>query len=211
MKRRGIPVTLLLLALACVIPASAQEADSTAPVVVDGDTLFMVRGVSAFPAERRAIEIAGRIRDFAADRSLPVDSLKVEDAALGTKVVAAGRTLFAVVDADAGLEGVSRQVLAEVYRQRTMQAVARYRADRDPGMLWSAVASAVGATLLLVLGLILLSRLWRRLHAALPNSTLVELQGGHNDFPRDLGAYWRAIDTFVSGLAGAKAGQPPVP
>ncbi len=167
MKRRGIPVTLLLLVLACVAPASAQEADSTAPVVVDGDTLFMVRGVSAYPAERRALEIAGRIRDFASDRSLPVDSLQVQDGPLGTKVIAAGRTLFAVVDADAGLEGVSRQVLAEVYRQRAMQAVGRYRADRDPSMLWSAIGSAVGATLLLVFGLIVLSRIWRRLHAAL--------------------------------------------
>ncbi len=167
MKRRGIPVTLLLLVLACVAPASAQEADSTAPVVVDGDTLFMVRGVSAYPAERRALEIAGRIRDFASDRSLPVDSLQVQDGPLGTKVTAAGRTLFAVVDADAGLEGVSRQVLAEVYRQRAMQAVGRYRADRDPSMLWSAIGSAVGATLLLVFGLIVLSRIWRRLHAAL--------------------------------------------
>ncbi len=167
MKRRGIPVTLLLLVLACVAPASAQEADSTAPVVVDGDTLFMVRGVSAYPAERRALEIAGRIRDFASDRSLQVDSLQVQDGPLGTKVTAAGRTLFAVVDADAGLEGVSRQVLAEVYRQRAMQAVGRYRADRDPSMLWSAIGSAVGATLLMVFGLIVLSRIWRRLHAAL--------------------------------------------
>ena len=99
MKRRGIPVTLLVLALARAAPASAQEADSTAPVVVDGDTLFMVRGVSAFPAERRAVEIAGRIRDFAADRSLPVDSLRIEDTPLGTRVTASGRTLFAVMDA----------------------------------------------------------------------------------------------------------------
>jgi small-conductance mechanosensitive channel len=168
MKRRGVPVTLLLLALACAAftPAAGQEADSTAPVVVDGDTLFMVRGVSAFPAERRAAAIAGRIRDFASDRSLPVDSLRVEDSPIGTKVVAAGRTVFGLVDADAELEGVSRQVLAEIYRLRTADAVRRYRADRDPGMLWGAVARALVATLGLVLGLMLATKIMRRLRGA---------------------------------------------
>jgi small-conductance mechanosensitive channel len=157
----------LALSVLAYTSAPAQEADSTAPVVIDGDTVFQVRGISAFPAARRAAEITGRIVAFASDRSLPVDSLKVEDSPLGTKVVAGGRTVFAVVDADAQLEGISRQVLAEVYRQRTMQAVRQYRADRDPGMLWRAVASALGATVVLVLGLVVLSRLWRRVHAAL--------------------------------------------
>ena len=166
-KRLGIPAVLLLLMLIGTAHAAAQDADSTAPVVLDGDTLFRVRGVSAFPAGRRATEIAGRIAEFASDRSLPPDSLKVEDGPLGAKVVAAGRMLFAVVDADSELEGISRQVLAEIYRQRTMQAVRQYRADRDPGMLSTAVATALGATLVLVCGLIILSRLWCRLHAAL--------------------------------------------
>jgi small-conductance mechanosensitive channel len=160
-------VLALALSVLAYTPALAQEADSTAPVVIDGDTVFRVRGISAFPAARRATEIAGRINEFASDRSLSEDSLRIEDAPLGTKVVAAGRTVFAIVDADAELEGVSRQVLAEVYRQRVVQAVRQYRADRDPGMLWSAVARALGATLALVVGLIILNKLWRRLHAAL--------------------------------------------
>src|SRR6185436_18148648 len=49
----------------------------TAPVMVDGVTLFRVRGVSSYPAERRAAEIAKRIADVAGDRAIPVDSLKL--------------------------------------------------------------------------------------------------------------------------------------
>jgi fermentation-respiration switch protein FrsA (DUF1100 family) len=45
----------------------------------------------------------------------------------------------------------------------------------------------------------------RRLHKALPNSTLVELAGSHNDFPRDLAPYWAAIDAFVAMAAAPSA------
>lgn len=38
----------------------------------------------------------------------------------------------------------------------------------------------------------------RALHALAPGSRLVELDGGHNDFPRDLDAYWSAIDAFLN-------------
>ncbi len=43
----------------------------------------------------------------------------------------------------------------------------------------------------------------RRLHRLLKNSTLVELEGHHNDFPVDEAAYWAAIDRFLAdhGLA----------
>ena len=61
--------------------AAAESAveQPTAPVVVDGVTLFRVRGVSSSPPERRAAEIAKRITDVASNRAIPVDSLKVLD------------------------------------------------------------------------------------------------------------------------------------
>jgi small-conductance mechanosensitive channel len=178
---------LLALALASSLLTSttalAQAPDSTAPVVLDGDTLFQVRGVSAYPAARRAADIADRLAAFAADRSLAADSLVVEDTELGSKVTAAGRSLFVVVDADAELEGISRQVLARAYRQRAVEAVERYRRDREPAVLWGAAANALGATLLLVIGFWLGRRLlrWvraameRRLHARMPDVSFREI------------------------------------
>lgn len=40
----------------------------------------------------------------------------------------------------------------------------------------------------------------RSLAALCPRSTYVELPGGHNDFPRDEGAYWEAIGKFLAGV-----------
>ena len=95
--------------------------------VIDGDTLFNVRGISSFPADRRAERIADAIRKLAADRTVSVESLRVEETALGSVLTAAGTRLAAVVDADAELEGVSRGILAEAYRQRIAEAVMEYR------------------------------------------------------------------------------------
>src|SRR5690349_10042745 len=70
--------------------AAAESAveQPTAPVVVDGVTLFRVRGVSSYPPERRAAEIAKRITDVAANRAIPVDSLKVQETPAATLIVA---------------------------------------------------------------------------------------------------------------------------
>jgi hypothetical protein len=61
-----LAVSLLapLLCSAQTKEAAPEElaAVSLAPVTLDGETLFMVRGVSAFPAEKRAAAIADRIR-----------------------------------------------------------------------------------------------------------------------------------------------------
>ncbi len=67
---------LLLLLLGLLAPAApgALAADApaiaTAPVIIDGVTLFRVRGVSAFPADERAEVIADRIRAVAADSGI---------------------------------------------------------------------------------------------------------------------------------------------
>src|SRR5262249_10211439 len=48
----------------------------SAPVVIDGTTLFRVRGTSVFPAEKRAAAIASRISALAADRAVPVEAVR---------------------------------------------------------------------------------------------------------------------------------------
>ncbi len=151
----------ILAALFCSIAAAAQDtssvqpappsAESTvqplAPVIVDGVELFRVRGVPAFPAERRAAEIAAAIRSFASDRRIPVDSLRTHDVPMGTWIVAGSRRLFGIVDADAELAGLSRSVLAEVTLRRVAEAVVAYRHDREPGYLWRHVAYGLAATI----------------------------------------------------------------
>src|SRR5262245_49310251 len=80
--RRACEFLVLALTLLTAIPAVGQSTTSrdpvstapaaagrteTAPVVVDGETLFHVGGISAFPATQRAAAIAARIREVAAD------------------------------------------------------------------------------------------------------------------------------------------------
>ena len=134
--------------------ARAVEADQpTAPVVIDGITLFNVRGVSAYPAEQRAAAISDRIAAAAKDPSLSTDSVVVRETPLASAVNAAETPLFRVVDADAQLEGVGRQVLAAAYREQVVAAIERYRHDRQPAVLGRNLGKAALATLGLLVGL----------------------------------------------------------
>ena len=141
----------------------------TAPVMVDGVALFRVRGISSYPPERRAAEIAKRIADVAADRAIPVDSLKLQDTPTATLVVASGRRLFGVLDADAELEGLSRQILAQAYMSRVAETMTAYRRDREPSALWVDLGRAAVATfaflLLVALDRVTLKRVRAAVHA----------------------------------------------
>ena len=141
----------------------------TAPVMVDGVTLFRVRGISSYPAERRAADISKRIADVAADRAIPVDSLKLQDTPTATLVVASGQRLFGVLDADAEIEGLSRQILARSYLTRVAEAVTAFRRDREPSALWVDLARAAIATVaflvLVALDRVTLKRVRAAVHA----------------------------------------------
>ena len=134
-------------------PAAEVAGQATAPVVIDGVELFRVRGVTAFPAAQRAREITDRLRAFADNRAIPPESLTVREAPEGTYVDGGGRPLFAVLDADASLEGVSRQILAEVYRTRVIAAVQAFRHAREPAVVSQNALWALVATMLLIVGL----------------------------------------------------------
>jgi len=144
-----------------------REAVETAPVLVDGETLFRVRGISARPAGVRADAIAGRIRDLARDPSLPLEELVVRSADARSEIVAGSRLLMSVSDADAALEGVDRTAVAETYADRIRQAVETYRRDRSTRHLTRAIAYALVASLLFALALWLLRLFFRWLVAHL--------------------------------------------
>ena len=138
----------------------------TAPVTVDGVTLFRVRGISSYPAERRAAEIANRIADVAGDRTIPVDSLTVQDTPTASIVVAKGQRLFGVLDADAELEGLTRQLVAQAYRDRVAEAITEFRRDREASTLWKDFYRTAIATVAFLLLVELDRRTLRRVRAA---------------------------------------------
>jgi hypothetical protein len=164
------------LAATPAAPTSAATDGSTSPttsdvettpeylraaVTLDGRVLFYVRGISSYPATRRAREISEKIRKIAADPSITPDSLHALEGAEHTNIVTGDRTILTVYNVDAELEGVSRQIMAGVARVKIAEAMTAYRSDRSPRVLLVNTGYALGATLVLVLLLLALRRLFR--------------------------------------------------
>src|SRR5512146_2229185 len=78
--------------------ASAEAEFVTAPVEIDGQVLFRVRGSSSYPAEQRAAAIEDRIEAAAADTSIRSDMLRIVDADNVTTIYADDRLLMIVAD-----------------------------------------------------------------------------------------------------------------
>ena len=141
----------------------AEVAQVTAPIVLDGETLFRVRGTVTFPAEERARRIAERIEDVARTASIAPEAVQ---AVAGDEVVnlAAGdRFLLVVTDADARLEGIDRRLLARTYVDRIQGGLRAYRHAREPKVLLRGAQRAILATVLLLAALLGLWWAFRRL------------------------------------------------
>jgi len=146
---------------------AAAEGTPTAPVVVDGATLFRVTGISAFPAEKRAAAIADRIRAAAENRQNSPTTLRVQEVPLGTQILLGDQPVMIVIDEDANLEHVGRPVLAQAYTVRIGEAITDFRRDRDPKLLLRRGVYAAVAVLGLLLGLWIGHRMMRRVRSAL--------------------------------------------
>ena len=160
---KGNPVWLGL-ALALLFPgflfaqSSGDDAASSgivmdiAPVVVDGRELFRVRGIKAYPAQRRAGEIAGRIEAFAANADLDVGVLRLEETQDGTEIHGPDGPIGKIFDFDAQIQGVAlnRQLMAETVLLRIREAITEYRDDRHADVLLVKLGYAIALTLLLV-------------------------------------------------------------
>jgi small-conductance mechanosensitive channel len=146
-------------------PASAD--DLSAPVEIDGTTLFQVRGTSSLPAERRADQIRARIEAVAADLSVSVDSLHASVSDSATRIFAGDHPLLAVTDADAALEQVSQAELATADLIGIREAILEYRAARTPGALRRATVNTVVATFVFAVVLGSLIWFWRTIDALL--------------------------------------------
>ena len=133
-----LQAALLTAVVACLAPSAlaqnGQASDTVAvvqaPVIVDGVTLFSLRGITAFPAERRAREIAANIRRIANDPSVDPSSVTIQDQPNNTEILVHGERLMRVFDEDAALESVDRRTLAEGIRGRQARTWFHY----DPGI-----------------------------------------------------------------------------
>jgi len=162
------------------VPETSQEAAGDvhlAPVVIDGETLFSVRGVTAYPAERRAREITDRILAIAANKNIDARSLTLDDQPGITWILAGGQRVMGVLDEDAAIEQISRKRLGEVYRTRIGEAIAAHRRDRQPGVLWFHALYTLGATLALLIVAYVCRRIVTHLRVSLEQRYHARIQG----------------------------------
>ncbi len=148
-----------------------------APVVLDGKTLLLVRGVSAFPAERRAREIAARIEALAADPGFDPANLKISELPEAAVISAGDQRLVMIFEADAVLESVDRGILAEAYLQRIREAIAEYRQIRTTRALTYSALYIAAATIAFAVFIWLGRRAERRLDAVLERRLRARIEG----------------------------------
>jgi small-conductance mechanosensitive channel len=170
--RRQVGIVGLLLAVLALPVLSAAEIDknrpsgpgaepnvATAPVVLDGKTLFLVRGIAGYPAERRAKEISERIRAIALDNTIPLQALHLIETDEASIIRTDDLWVFAVTDGDALIEGVERDkrpTLAKLYLSNVVEAIKAHRQSRSPQELLNNTLYALGATVLFVVVLLVL-------------------------------------------------------
>lgn len=189
-------------------PATQDEAialgdELSAPVVVDGVTLFKVRGVSSYPAEKRAKAIADRIVALADDPRFTKESLRIDDSEPSQSKVLAGNTLVvSVLNADARQEGVDRITLARSFVFRIGEAVDSWRQDRSPTTLIRNGAFALAASVALVAVLWGGARLFRRLRGTLERRLQKRIQDVQFQGFRIFGAHqiWALLTSILSLL-----------
>jgi hypothetical protein len=194
----GLFVFIVLLAPVDAAQAASNEIEGNfneAPVIVDGVTLFQVRGISAFPAEKRASQIAERIRSIAANSSIPADSIKVANLDRGSRITAGEQVLLIVFDEDALLEQIDRYTLADVYARRISEAIQHYRFDRTAKFLLKSILYMLAASIALVVFLWGARTVSRRIDGVLNTHLKTKLEGIETQSFRLLSAthLWRVL------------------
>jgi small-conductance mechanosensitive channel len=140
-----------------------EAAEISAPVTIDGVVLFQVRGIRSYPAERRAEEILNRIVGLAKDPAVRSDSIVVAESDEGTEILYGSRRVMTVLDADAALEGLQRQMVAKAFAVKIGEALERYRRDRNPENLRRGAIHAALATAAFVAALFIALWILRRI------------------------------------------------
>ena len=151
------------------IPAhSDSTSQAGSPVLLGGREIFRVQaGIKAHSAEDRAKATSDRLLRLAKDRFASVDSILVSDTDISADVALGDRILFSVFDVDAVAANRDRLTLARERAAATRAAIKEYRTRHSAKTILMGVIWAVVATVALFAVLALLSRLLRKVIAAI--------------------------------------------
>jgi len=142
-------LVFIVFAAPCAFPAAdpVQQHMDVAPVTLDGEELFRLRGVSALPAKARAANVHARIVEIAQDPAIDVASGRLDERGDRILLFFGDHEVVTFLPADAEMENVRLHPLAEAALTRVSTAIDEYRADRSPGHLLRVSGILVGISL----------------------------------------------------------------
>lgn len=140
-----------------------------APVKVDGNLLFEVRGISSLPAAQRAENISEKIKMVAENESIPADSVQVRQIEDHSSIYAGGQEIMRIYEPDATVEGVSRQILAKAHAEKIKNTLSSYRYARSRPVILNNFLLAGAATVVMILVMLFLLWLVKRINRLFQN------------------------------------------
>lgn len=152
---RLLAIIFLMVHTLAAPMASAQDSSAPvgiprgvfqAPVILDGTELFLLRGVSGLPAERRALEVHERLVEVATASNSGTVDVQVRETRGGYMISADGVDVVVVTKADAELERVDQKLLSDVYADVIRKAILSYRSERTDKARIEGALYAVGWT-----------------------------------------------------------------
>jgi small-conductance mechanosensitive channel len=179
-----------------------QDQKLIAPVKVDGDVLFMVRGSTSFPASDRAASISKRIRKAASNPNIPADSITIHSSTDHLVIFAGSEFIMNVFPGDAEVEHLSLETFANLIRKKITTTIKLYRIARSESILFEKSAKALGAAILLTVILILLFWLFRKLNKVLQKRIQKRIESVENKSFKLIqsGQLWKVINILTKTL-----------
>ncbi|MBE0571705.1 MAG: mechanosensitive ion channel [Ignavibacteriaceae bacterium] len=175
---------------------------TTAAVKFEGKILFYVRGITSLPAEERARIIAERMNNIAENDSINTGSLRIEELEDRSNILAGENFIVSIVDADAAIEGLDRQLLSEIIKNNIAKAIDSYRYERSSGVLLKKVIYAAVATVVFLLLLFLFLRISRRLDNLVQAKLKSRIEGLETQSYHLIQAkqLWTALRGFINSI-----------
>jgi small-conductance mechanosensitive channel len=137
-------------------------------VNLDGRPVFRLAGVaSTFPAAKRAVQVAERLEAIAEDPAVDPSTVRAEPGTDSRRIVAGTRPIVLLTEPDAATLHVDLDTAAGVWTVAIREAIARYRAERQPASVRAAALRTGVAVVVTLAALLLVWFAFRRLDALL--------------------------------------------
>lgn len=149
-------------------PQSSINQSVDAPLIFDGEKLFVIEQALGISAQNRATAISARLLKFAEDNSISPEDIQVyvgDQEGIPLTIISGGSIpLTALSDFDAQKAGKTRAELAAEYVQKIKEAVRRYRQERSLKYLLLATLWTVLATITLILTIFITNNIFARIY-----------------------------------------------